>query len=422
MKYCSRCLYPESHPLNIDFDTKGVCSGCNVHDEKFNLINWPEKEKEFSKLIKSYSAKNHVNYDCIIPVSGTGDDFYVVDLIKNQYGLNPLLVTYNTHYSTEVGIRNLARLCKELDCDHILYTVGPETVKKITRFTLEKMGHVYWHALAGHLTFPVQVGTKFNVPLIIWGCHNWSDQVGMFSHLDRVEMTKKVRKEHSLKMLDVEELKRAAPGLDERDLVAFSYPSDEQLEKCGVRGIYISNFFHWDSQAQIEKMIKKYGYETNEEERTFNKYETIHCNVVAGVHDYLKYLKYGYGKATDHASRDIRLKRISRSEGIDLVLKHDHIKPKNFKYFCDWLGVTEDFAIDCIDKFRDPRAWEMVDQKWIFKVKESEIRNFGNPSVELPVDDKRQYLKTKLLEENSGEFILTGRPYIDRNNFKAVEG
>ena len=48
----------------------------------------------------------------------------------------------------------------------------------------------------------------------------------------------------------------------------------------------------------------------------------------AGVHDYVKYLKYGYGKATDHACRDIRLKRITREEGISFARKYDHIEPK----------------------------------------------------------------------------------------------
>ena len=136
MKYCKRCLYPGNHPLGITFDDNGICSGCLVHEEKYE-INWNEKEKELEKLLSQYLNQVNPHYDCIIPVTGTGDDFFVVNTIKNKFGLNPLLVTYNNHFNTKVGIRNLARLLTELDCDHLISTVGPDTVKQITRITLK---------------------------------------------------------------------------------------------------------------------------------------------------------------------------------------------------------------------------------------------------------------------------------------------
>ncbi len=425
MKYCARCLYPENHPLTIYIDEKGVCSGCRVHEEKFDSMNWGEKEKEFGKILENYKGKEHPNYDCIIPVTGTGDDFYVVDLIKNKFKLNPLLVSYNTHYSTEIGIRNLSRLCTKLDCDHILYTVGPDTVKEITKYLLKEEGHVYWHVLAGHLTFPVQVGTKLNIPLIIWGVHPWSDQMGMFSHFDIVEMTKKVRKEHGLKMIDADSLRGKIPNISEKDLMAFTYPSDKQLEECAVRGLYVSNFFHWDSQAQIERIIEKFGYETEEQERTFNTYETVHCNVVDGVHDYLKLLKFGYGKATDHACRDIRLKRMSRKEGLELVEKYDELLPSNISKFCEWLKLSEEEFHQIAESFRNKDIWGKVDGVWKLKFEDKRRAPLSEQEmkeVSLEVNDPREYIKTSLLEPTTGDFILTGRGYMDENNFEAIKG
>lgn len=425
MQFCTRCLYPSNHPLTITFDENGVCSGCRVHDEKFETINWKEKELEFEKILENYKGKEHPNYDCVIPVTGTGDDFYVVDLIKNKFKMNPLLVTYNTHFSTEVGIRNLTRLCTKLDCDHIHYTVGPDTVKALTRLTLKEMGHVYWHVLAGHLTFPVQVGTKLKIPLVIWGVHPWSDQVGMFSHLNAVEMTKKVRKEHSLKMLDAEQLKDLDSTLSMKDLMAFMYPSDDQLEKYGVRGVYVSNYFKWDSQVQIESMIEKYGYETELQERTFNTYETIHCHVVAGVHDYLKVLKFGYGKATDHACRDIRLKRMTREEGLALAEKYDSKLPSNLSNFCEWLGVTEQEFLEIAESHRNKNLWEEKDGVWKFKFLSERAKPADSKSldgVRLDVNDPREYRVTDLLEATTGEFILTGRNYMDDFNYEAIKG
>lgn len=426
MKYCTRCLYPENHPLNLIFNHEGLCSGCLVHNEKFESIDWNKKAIELSKLLDNYRDKFHPDYDCIIPVSGTGDDFYIVDLIKNTYKLNPLLVTYNIQSNTKIGIRNLARLCTSLDCDHINYTVGPDTVKKLTKLTLEKFGHIYWHSIAGHLTFPVQVGTKFNIPLIVWGAHSWSDQVGMFSHLDTVEMTKKVRKEHGLKMFDAESLMGLDPDLSDKDLMSFTYPSDKQLESSRVRGIYISNFHFWDSQKQIEEMIAKYGYETESQSRTFNPYETIHCHLVSGVHDYLKYIKYGFGKSLDHACRDIRLKRITREEGISLVNKYDKVIPPEIDSFCEWLGIKRDYFDSLIEKHRDLKIWKKNEKnEWVlrYSLLDNHSENIDKINkVRLEINDRRKYILTKTLEEKDNEFILSGRHYMDDYNFKAIEG
>ena len=113
MNYCKRCLYPENHPLGIIFDNEGVCSGCRVHEEK-DEIDWNEKEQEFERILSLYRNKNNQYYDCIIPVNGNGDNFFVVDTLKNKFGMNPLLVTYNNQFNTKVGIRNLSRLITKI--------------------------------------------------------------------------------------------------------------------------------------------------------------------------------------------------------------------------------------------------------------------------------------------------------------------
>ena len=425
MKYCKRCLYPENHPLNITFDERGVCSGCLTHEEKYE-IDWNKKYEDFERLLAQYRDRPGTSYDCIIPVSGTGDDFFVVDTIKNQYGLNPLLVTYNTHFSTKVGVRNLARLITGLDCDHMMSTVGPDTVKEITRITLNKIGDMYWHVLAGTQTFPVQVATKLNIPLIIWGVNGWLDQVGMFSHLDQVEMTKKVRKEHALRCLDAEALVGESEEISTKDLQAFTYPTDEQLEKSRVRGLYLGNYIFWDSQKQIEAMIDKYGYETSEQERTYNTYESIYCWNNASVHDYVKFLKYGYGKVTDHASRDIRLKRRTREEGAELVTQYQNIKPAAVLKFLKWIGMSEEEFMLRIDPFRDPRAWKR-NALGAWELLDSILNHLGEDGVEevrLSVKDARAYKLTGLMESQhiDDDYILLGRTYMDEKNYKAVEG
>jgi len=424
MKFCDRCLYPENHALNIIFDKNGVCSGCRVHEEKY-VTNWEEKEEELGDLLSQYKGRSGTSYDCVIPVVGTGDDFFVVDLVKNKFGLNPLLVTYNTHFNTKVGIRNLARLVSKLDCDHLISTVGPDTIKEITKITLQKFGDMYWHVLAGSQTFPVQVATKLDIPVIIWGVNGWLDQVGMFSHYDRVEMTKKVRKEHAMRGFDAEALIGESQKVTKKDLQAFTYPSDAQLEKSRVRGIYVGNYIFWDSQKQIENMIEKFGYETSVQERTYNSYESIHCFNNASVHDYIKYLKFGYGKVCDHVARDIRLKRLSKEQGLALINQYLTIKPKALANFLDWLCISETEFFALIDPHRNLSIWGQDAQgNWSLKNSILDIKLSSASENELEVTDPREYKLTALLEDESPSdgYILLGRTYMDDRNFKAVEG
>lgn len=381
MRYCARCLYPENHPLHLTFDGEGVCSGCRVHEEK-DILDWSERSQKLKNIFDHYRNKDGLNYDCVIPVSGARDSYFIVDVVRNVYGMHPLIVSYNKHYNTKRGIRNLAYLRTLLGCDIMMQTISPESVKKITRATIKKMGSIYWHCLAGSTVYPVQTAVRFKIPLIIWGAHQGIDQVGMFSHLDEVEMTRKYRKEHDLMGFEAEDL-LSEDGLTEKELRPFMYPSEKELEKVGVRGIYLNNYIRWDSKKQHEMMIQKYGYESAEQRRTFDTYNDVDCFNYSDLHDYIKFIKWGYGKVIDHASREIRLKRLTREEGISFVKKYQDVKPdpKTIKLFMDWIEMDEKEFWTHIDNFRDPRIWEKI------ATFSSHSRESGNPCTGWQVRD-----------------------------------
>ena len=128
----------------------------------------------------------------------------------------------------------------------------------------------------------------------------------------------------------------------------FFYPTDKEIQDIGVRGIYLGNYIRWDSKIQHEDMIEKYSYETLSQTRTFNNYDNVDCYLYSDVHDYIKLKKYGYGKVTDHASREIRLGKITREEGRVLVKRFQNIKPKYLKKFLDWANLSESYFNDSI--------------------------------------------------------------------------
>ncbi len=357
MKYCKYCLYPSNHPLGITFNEDGVCSGCLIHEEK-NQINWNERIQKLKKIVKPYKSKIRTIHDCIVPVSGARDSYFILHVVKNILGMNPLLVNYNSHYNTSTGIKNLANLRSRLGSDFLQMTINPKKIHKITKETLKLFGSMYWHILAGQTVLPVQTSVNYKIPLIIWGAHQGIDQVGMFSHYDEVEMSRKYRKDHDLMGYEAEDLIQISSKLNESDLYKFFYPNDAELSAVGVRGIYLNNFIRWDSRKQHEAMIKKYEYETIKNNRSFDYYNDVDSFHYLGVHDHLKLIKHGYCKVFDHASREIRLGSMSRAHGLKLVKKHILNDEKDLQVFLGWIKMRKEEFTRIIERHRNMNVWE----------------------------------------------------------------
>lgn len=363
IRYCVRCLYPETHPLGLTFDEEGVCSGCRVHEEK-DTLDWAPRFERLRSLVELYRSRTELRYDCIVPVSGARDSYFIVDTVVNKLGLNPLIVSYNRHYNSAAGHRNLAYLRTVFDCDYVQLTLSPKTVKALAHRTMDRLGSFHWHVLAGQTVWPVRCAVQYRTPLIIWGAHQGVDQVGMFSHLDEVEMSRWYRKNHDLMGVEPEDLVSEAHGLPERDLAPLFYPNDRLLSEIGVRGIYLNNYIRWDSKAQHEDMIARFGYETADMARTFDRYNDVDCLHYAGLHDAVKMAKHGYGKARDHACRELRLRRLDRDEATSVTARWEAANYPDADDLYAWLEMPEREFWEKVDRHRNPRIWGRDDRGW----------------------------------------------------------
>ena len=371
MQYCARCLYPaNAKPTIILDDEDGICSGCKYHESRKTIeVDWKAREKIFEELIeeaRTFRKERGNQYDCIVPISGGKDSHFQVYTLKEKYGLNPLLVKYNHCFNQASGLRNLENLVRKSGCDLIRYTAGIDSVKKLARFMLRTVGDLTWHYHAGIQTVPFQVAVEKNIPFIIWGEHGFAELTGIVSLEDFVEHTKWKRKEHDMRGYEPEDVVEKSDGeISMQDLAPYIYPSDEELERVGVRGIYMSNFFYWDAKTQAEEMIEKWDFGTisYKRDRTFNLYAKIddHAN---DVHDYLKYLKFGYGRATDDASMEIRHGRMTRAEGLEMVAQYDSKEPESLGYYLDFLKISKKEFFDIIEPMRDSRIWEKKGGDW----------------------------------------------------------
>jgi len=401
MEYCKRCCYPANARPGIVFDEEGVCSGCRLIESRKD-IDWQEREDELVALLQEYAARQRAAnnpYDCIIPVSGGKDSTFQTWLVKEKYGLNPLLVSYNHTFNTPLGLRNLANLIDRLDCNLVRYTTAPGSAKRIAKYMLKKVGDLTWHYHAGIMTFPIKAAVMFKVPLIVWGEEGFSELIGMHNQDDFVEFTKKKRQEHSMRGFEPEDLLEEPDcDLTAYDLAPFFYPDDEEIEALGVRGIYLSNYIRWNARAQTEFVIDNLGFETAQErERTFNIYDKLDDVHANGFHDYLKYLKFGYGRATDDASTEIRHGRMTREQGIEMVAKHDSVRPSDMDIFLEAAGMTEEEILEMIAPMRDPRIWEQKDDgSWVTKDSiANHVEDAGVDAVRVPrAENVRPFIQT----------------------------
>jgi len=354
--FCRRCLYGTSHPLGLTLDEERICSGCRVHEEK-DRLDWTGRWRRLEEIVDPYRSRSGGTYDCIVPVTGANDSYFIVHLVKERLGLNPLLVSYNKYFNTPLGIRNLANLRIRFDCDILVQNVNPAAVKRITRTALRQAGSIYWPILAGQSVFPVQTAVRFKVPLIVWGAHQGLEQVGMFSHEHEVEMSRRYRKDHDLMGAEAGDLPSLFDTLPEEDIWQYLYPDDADLRAVGVRGIYLGNYVRWDPKAQHEQMIAMHGYRTARFGRTFDCYDFVDCYNYMDLHDLLKLAKHGFSKVTDHASREIRHGRLTREQALALVRRHEQAPLNYLDLFCEWLGMNRRGLQFMVDHHRNRRFW-----------------------------------------------------------------
>ncbi len=358
MQYCTKCVYPSASAFKLVFDENGVCSGCRVAEAK-KKIDWAAREKKLKELAEKYRSKDGSNYDCIIPVSGGKDSYFQTHYATKVLGLKPLLVTYHGNNYLPEGERNLQRMRQVFDVDHIIFRPSEQVLIKMNRLCFKKMGDMNWHAHCGIFTYPVQIAVKHRIPLILWGEHGTLDLAGMYSLDDLPEMSAKQRLEHGLRGFDWKDMIDGEEGIGEHDLLWAKYPANEELEESGVRGIYIGNFLDWDGNVNYKISKELYGWEEAKEpfDRTYRRFSNIDDMHENGIHDYMKFVKFGYGRATDHACKDIRAGHMTRAEGIEMVRKYDSVKPRDLTRWLSYVGMAEQEFDRIADTFRDLRIW-----------------------------------------------------------------
>ena len=359
LTYCKHCVMPDTKP-DLLLDESGVCNACRSYEHR-REVDWDARYKELLQVLEKYRRRDGGNWDCIVPVSGGKDSTYQVVRML-QLGLNPLCVTSTTCDLSRLGRKNIENL-KRLGVDYIEVSPNPLIRAKLNRIGLKQVGDISWPEHVGIFTIPVRAAVQFNVPLIVWGENSQNEYGGPAAASANNALTRRWLEEFGgLLGMRVSDL-IGQEGIEAKHLIHYTYPSDEELSRVGVTGLFLGHYLPWDGLSNT-LIAQANGFRTYEKvvEGSMVNYENLD-NHQTGIHDYFKFLKFGFGRATDLACLHIRRGRLTRQDGLEAVKRLDGRFPweylgKSLGDILQPLDMTVDEFIRICDKFTNKKIFK----------------------------------------------------------------
>lgn len=350
MRYCTKCVLPETHET-VMFDEHGVCNICRQAEVKHENIDWDARYLMLKKLVEKYKGKGQ--YDCIIPFSGGKDSTFQLWYVVNILKLKPLVVRYNHWGYRPLVAENNTRVFKKLGVDVLEFTANWKIVKALMLEALKRTGDFCWHCHTGVFAHTMQIAVRYEIPLVIWGessseyraYHNFEEleelNEQLFNEMINLGITADDMYNHLNKMVDM------------RDLLPFCFPKKEELERVGVRAIWLGNYINWNTKEQVALIKKELGWKGQEVEGIPPQYdyEKIECKW-QGVRDYCKFIKRGHGRTNHLACIDIRNGEMERETGLKLAKEFDGKRPASLDQFLKIIGITESEFINILESNR----------------------------------------------------------------------
>lgn len=381
LKYCVRCVMPHTKP-DLHIDGEGVCNACRSY-EKRKEVDWDQRKSELLVLLEKY-RRHGSHWDCIVPVSGGKDSTYQV-IRMLQLGLNPLCVTSTTCDLSEIGRNNIENI-KRLGVDYMEFSPNPLVRAKLNRIGLTEVGDISWPEHVGIFTIPVRAAVQFNVPLIVWGENSQNEYGGPAAASENNTLTRRWLEEFGgllgLRVTDLSE----TYGIEPRHLLPYQYPSDEELQRVGVTGLFLGHYMPWDGLSNA-LIAQANGFTTFDQpvEGSMVNYENLD-NHQTGIHDYFKFLKFGFSRATDIACLHVRRGRITRQDALEIVKARDGKFPWTYlgKQLQDILGpldMTAEEFIKVCDRFTNKKIFKRDASGALIKDKHGNLEklNYDNP-------------------------------------------
>lgn len=390
--FCKSCVLSNQRPNStveyfhttaskkstIYLNEEGICDACRFTEQKNKSINWNERDKELRELCDRY-RKNDGTYDCLVPGSGGKDSFYAAHILKAEYGMHPLTVTWAPHIYTPWGYKNFQSWI-HAGFDNYLCTPNGLVHRLLTRLAVERLFHPFQPFILGQKNLAPNFATRFNIPLIFYG-ENEAEYGNPIADTESAKrdwsyFTASDTSKIFLAGTSIEELNKDF-GVDSSELQTYLPSDPEILEKKGVEVHYLGYYLKWHPQSCYYYSVEHGNFEPSPERTpgTFSKYNSID-DKIDDFHYYTTFIKFGLGRASYDAAQEIFAGDITREEGVSLVHRFDGEYPTRFEdEIFKYLSITEDkfpvaakqfkqqvmdrqYFMDLAKSFRSPHLWK----------------------------------------------------------------
>lgn len=358
--WCSNCLAMSTRP-RITFDERGWCNACRWMEKK-KTLNWEEREQQLNRLLDKH-RRNNGSFDVLVPVSGGKDGSYVAYNLKHKYGMNPLCVTVTPALSLPLGDQNL-RAFVESGYNHMSINPAHEAMRVLNKTGLVEMGFPYYGWLIAIQAAPVRLANQLGIGLIFYG-EDGEVEYGGSTETDKnpiydVGYMKKIYLEGGYdKVL-------AASGVPAGDQFFFRFPDDNDLARMPIEITHWSYFENWDPYRNYLVAKEHCGLKEadNTNAGTFTNFAQ-NDQALYSLHTYLMYLKFGFGRATQDASIEIRRGAMDRAQAVNLVRLYDGQYPHEFlETYLDYYRMSREEFDASLDRWVNRSLFDKVDGYW----------------------------------------------------------
>jgi hypothetical protein len=172
-------------------------------------------------------------------------------------------------------------------------------------------------------------------------------------------------------------------GINLDDIKPLIYPSDDEINSVGVTGLFLGYFEKWDSKRNSDFCLS-HGWSKNPDgviEGAYNDIENLDCKWVR-LHDYMKFIKYGFGRATDQICIEIRSGRMTRDEGIEALknTKEGRLPVKYLNEFLSYLDIDYEEYNNILDSFTNKLLFSRDEEGHLLKDDEDNLIKKYYPS------------------------------------------
>lgn len=341
MKYCKHCLQPDTRP-NTLFTDQGICPACDYFG-RLQHVDWQERYEILEDLLDQYPRKTGGGFDCIIGVSGGKDSTRQALWVRDKLGLKPLLacLSYPPQQVTQRGVDNVSNLIEQ-GFDVIVLAPAPETWRKLMKESFSRFTNWARSTELALFSSVPQLAIRYGIPLILWG-ENPGLQLGDLKTLGKTGYDgNNLRNMNTLSGGAMEWMHQA--GVNASSLLPYRYPAPAEFDAHGLQIVYLG-WFLGDWSLVNNGMYACTNGLSVRTDTVDNTGDLLGITSLdedwVTLNQMIKYYKFGFGRVTDYVNEEIRLGRLSRAQGIDLVEKYDDAcAPGYIVSFCAYIGIT----------------------------------------------------------------------------------